>query len=242
MNTNQRWIDTRHRLCASRSRVGAARRNTVGVVQLEICADHAHGSRSRPGSVRRKFSTGDALDQGRLAEFRTAGEVPAGGGDVDGATRGLYGGSNDLATCDAAGIIEFLAADDAKRRAFADAQGIGPDETAAFIGGLTSVVLLHDTWVTNNGFADNRAMPFQSVLQAGTAVLVDQHGVPRVRCACGNPLSSPQSSQTDRQSVRRIHTPAESGRASAARGKVTDRPTPRSRPRSADASRSGPRV
>ncbi|MBW8821942.1 MAG: hypothetical protein JF598_27975, partial [Streptomyces sp.] len=29
------------------------------------------------------------------------------------------------------------------------------------------------------------------VLQAGTAVLVDARGVPRVRCACGNPLTPP---------------------------------------------------
>jgi len=30
-----------------------------------------------------------------------------------------------------------------------------------------------------------------SVLQAGTAVLVDRYGVPRARCACGNPLTPP---------------------------------------------------
>lgn len=29
------------------------------------------------------------------------------------------------------------------------------------------------------------------MLQTGTAVLVDNHGVPRVRCACGNPLTPP---------------------------------------------------
>jgi hypothetical protein len=31
------------------------------------------------------------------------------------------------------------------------------------------------------------------VLQAGTAVLVDNYGVPRARCACGNPLLPPRS-------------------------------------------------
>jgi hypothetical protein len=33
------------------------------------------------------------------------------------------------------------------------------------------------------------ANPINSVLQAGTAVLVDTFGVPRVRCFCGNPLA-----------------------------------------------------
>jgi hypothetical protein len=45
--------------------------------------------------------------------------------------------------------------------------------------------------VTNHGFDDGLAEPFQSVLQAGTAVLVDAVGLPRVRCFCGNPLQGP---------------------------------------------------
>ncbi|MFF7749349.1 DUF6777 domain-containing protein [Streptomyces sp. NPDC007971] len=47
-----------------------------------------------------------------------------------------------------------------------------------------------DTRVTNHG-CDGGATSFQSVLQAGTAVLVDAHGVPRARCICGNPLTPP---------------------------------------------------
>jgi hypothetical protein len=34
------------------------------------------------------------------------------------------------------------------------------------------------------------------VLQAGTAVLVDDRGVPRARCACGNPLTPPEAVQS----------------------------------------------
>jgi hypothetical protein len=45
--------------------------------------------------------------------------------------------------------------------------------------------------VTNHGFADGTATPRQSVLQAGTSVMVDRYGVPRVRCSCGNPLTEP---------------------------------------------------
>jgi DNA-binding MarR family transcriptional regulator len=59
--------------------------------------------------------------------------------------------------------------------------------------GLTSVVLRADTQVTDHGFRDGRATSFQSVLQRGTAVLVDNLGVPRVRCKCGNPLTPPKA-------------------------------------------------
>jgi len=45
--------------------------------------------------------------------------------------------------------------------------------------------------VTNHGFANGRATTLQSVLQAGTAVLVDPSGNPVVRCRCGNPLQPP---------------------------------------------------
>ena len=48
-----------------------------------------------------------------------------------------------------------------------------------------------DTRVTNHGFVNGTANPIQEVLQAGTAVLVDKFGVPRLRCYCGNPLTPP---------------------------------------------------
>jgi hypothetical protein len=40
------------------------------------------------------------------------------------------------------------------------------------------VILQRDTRVTNHGFRNGRATPTQSILQAGTAVLVDEYGVP----------------------------------------------------------------
>ena len=70
-------------------------------------------------------------------------------------------------------------------------QGIDVDEIEDFIDDLTPVRLRYDTRVTNHGFTDGRANAFQSVLEAGTAVLVDDRGVPRVKCNCGNPLVEP---------------------------------------------------
>jgi hypothetical protein len=88
-------------------------------------------------------------------------------------------------------MADHLAEHPAEAAAFADAQGISVDRIDAHLAALTPVVLRFDTAVTNHGFADGRAVPYQSVLQAGTAVLVDDSGVPQVRCLCGNPLEPP---------------------------------------------------
>lgn len=110
---------------------------------------------------------------------------------VSGAAPGLYGGVPSAPSCDVERQVGLLTADDAKARAFAQAAGIGPAGIAPWLRGLTPVVLRADTRVTGHGYRDGSATPFQAVLQAGTAVLVDQYGAPRVRCACGNPLRSP---------------------------------------------------
>lgn len=101
---------------------------------------------------------------------------------------GLYGGSGSDHLCDPELIGDFLARDSTKAAAWASAAGIAVDEIDEFLDTLTPVRLLADTWVTNHGYRDGRATPRQSILQAGTMVLVDEYGVPRVRCKCGNPL------------------------------------------------------
>ncbi len=119
---------------------------------------------------------------------------------------GLYGGSGSDHLCDPKLIAEFLAQSPAKAAAWADAAGIDVDAIDAFLDGLTPVHLQADTWVTNHGFRDGAATPRQSVLQAGTMVLVDEFGLPRVRCKCGNPLQAPQIPD-DRSSVTIIGEP-----------------------------------
>ncbi|MEU9160515.1 DUF6777 domain-containing protein [Streptomyces sp. NPDC048424] len=110
---------------------------------------------------------------------------------INAATPGLYGGTQRLGSCDVEQQVRFLTTDNAKARAFAQAADIEQASIPEFLRGLTPVVLRADTRVTNHAFRDGRADGFQSVLQAGTAVLVDEHGMPRVRCGCGNPLASP---------------------------------------------------
>ncbi|WP_068279579.1 LCCL domain-containing protein [Aldersonia kunmingensis] len=105
---------------------------------------------------------------------------------VSGGRTGLYGGSLQLSVCDKARLIGFLEENPGQRAAFAEVLGI--TDVAGYVTGLTVVILGSDTRVTNHGYDNGRPTPIQSVLQAGTAVLVDEYGVPRVRCACGNPL------------------------------------------------------
>ncbi|WP_307704836.1 DUF6777 domain-containing protein [Streptomyces sp. V1I6] len=110
---------------------------------------------------------------------------------VEGSAPGLYGGNRKSASCDVEKQITALGADPAKNRAFAQVHRIEPSRVPDFLRSLTPVQLRMDTRVTNHGFKDGGPRAYQAVLQAGTAVLVDDRGVPRVRCACGNPLLPP---------------------------------------------------
>ena len=104
---------------------------------------------------------------------------------------GLYGGTRDDTQCSRAQMIDFLEDEEGKAQAWAEVQGIEVTNLRGYIQALTPLVLTEDTRVTNHGFADGEASARQAVLQAGTAVLVDDRGVPRARCACGNPLVEP---------------------------------------------------
>ncbi|MFE0425117.1 DUF6777 domain-containing protein [Streptomyces sp. NPDC058953] len=112
---------------------------------------------------------------------------------MSGATPGLYGGTRSVGSCDVERQLTLLRADDAKAGAFADGADVSRGRLPAFLRGLTPVVLRADTRVSGHGYrAGGGAVPArQLVLQAGTAVLVDRYGVPRVRCASGTPLSPP---------------------------------------------------
>ncbi|QDY80692.1 hypothetical protein FQU76_01845 [Streptomyces qinzhouensis] len=112
---------------------------------------------------------------------------------VSGATPGLYGGTQQRSSCDVEKQIGYLSADQAKNKAFAGVLGLAPGAVPDYLRALTPVQLRIDTRVTNHGWRDGASTAYQAVLQAGTAVLVDAWGMPRVRCACGNPLTPPQA-------------------------------------------------
>ncbi|OKJ21675.1 hypothetical protein AMK21_09565 [Streptomyces sp. CB00316] len=110
---------------------------------------------------------------------------------VSGAVPGLYGGVRSEASCDVERQARLLTADQDKARAFAEKAGIDAVQVPGYLRSLTPVTLRADTQVTNHGYSAGSVTAFQAVLQAGTAVLVDSRGLPRVRCVCGNPLERP---------------------------------------------------
>ncbi len=104
---------------------------------------------------------------------------------------GLYGGTRNYASCDKPQLVTFLEQNPAKASAWATTLGIQTTQISQYVSGLTDVILRTDTRVTNHGYVNGVADPIQSVLEAGTAVLVDQYGRPVVKCYCGNPLTPP---------------------------------------------------
>jgi hypothetical protein len=110
---------------------------------------------------------------------------------------GLYGGTLDEEACDVDQLAGFLAVEEDKAEAWADVLKIDVADIDRYIEGLTPVNLGADTRVINHGFADGEATPRESVLQRGSAVLVDDRGVPRVACYCGNPLLEPSVSDSE---------------------------------------------
>jgi hypothetical protein len=106
---------------------------------------------------------------------------------------GPFGGTGSDLVCDRELLISSLRARPERLRAWADTLGIPPTSAAVarYVRRLRTVTLVQDTRVTNHSFSGGRVVAFQSVLQAGTAVLVDQDGKPVARCRCGNPLAAP---------------------------------------------------
>ncbi len=120
-------------------------------------------------------------DTGAMAVRTANGDLP-----------GLYGGTADVTTCDATLLIDYLAQNPEKGQAWSSVHRIKPDQIPAYVNELTPVLLRTDTRVTDHGYIDvAQALPRQAVLQAGTAVLVDKYGSPRVRCISGSPLVDP---------------------------------------------------
>jgi Domain of unknown function (DUF6777) len=119
------------------------------------------------------------------------GVTPPPGGAVAGDTPGLYGGTRGNASCDREKMLAYLRQHPDKAAAWAEVLGIKPEAMAEYVATLTPVILRVDTYVTNHGFAGGRATAYPAVLQAGTAVLVDERGMPVVKCYCGNPLTAP---------------------------------------------------
>lgn len=133
-------------------------------------------------------------------------DAPAGAVVIEappGSTPALYGGTNNQSACDSQALVTDLQSHPDAASAWvatlnADhslywtgGSQVLVDQIAQYVAELTAVRLRSDTRITDHGLVSGRTTPFQAVLQAGTAVLVDALGVPRARCASGNPLTPP---------------------------------------------------
>jgi Domain of unknown function (DUF6777) len=170
------------------------------VIAVAGCGDEAKPKGVQGGSevtAEPVSSTGDnpftdavGKDEGDVKPPRAA--VSSGGpSSYSGGLPGLYGGTRNYATCNPEKMVDFLEHDPSKARAWADVLEISTTEIRSYVDDLTPVTLRTDTRVTNHGFVGGRANAIQSVLQAGTAVLVNRYGEPVVKCYCGNPLRPP---------------------------------------------------
>ncbi|WP_095046320.1 PASTA domain-containing protein, partial [Streptomyces sp. WM6386] len=127
---------------------------------------------------------------------------PVRGSLQQGDTPGLYGGSKQPTVCDVDKLEQFLTdpRNDQKAQAWARALKISTDRIPDYLDRLTPVLLRHDTLVKNHDYKKGKAVPYDSLLQAGIAILVDAQGQPSVKCSCGNPLR-PFAGDTSRISV-----------------------------------------
>lgn len=128
---------------------------------------------------------------------------------LPGDREGLYGGRvNNTAPSPGVGVFDrdqmigFFSGHAPQAGAFVESLNSDPSrywsggrqltisDIPAYLRELTPVVLRLDTRVTDHGFDSGSTTAVQAVLQAGTALLVDAHGVPRVRGLSGSPLTA----------------------------------------------------
>ncbi|MGH3569544.1 MAG: DUF6777 domain-containing protein [Pseudonocardia sp.] len=118
-------------------------------------------------------------------------DIPSGrtpSGDVE----GLYLDTRGTAGCNRAQLQNVLQENAPLTGAWAAPLGIGPSDVPGFVAALTPVRLRADTRITAHEYSGGRAEPYPATLQAGTAVLADDRGMPRVRCADAAPLAVAQ--------------------------------------------------
>jgi hypothetical protein len=112
---------------------------------------------------------------------------------------GPFGGSGSDFVCHREKLIRYLLAEPERMRAWAKVLTIPAtaEAVARYIRSLRPATLTSPTRVTNHSYVEGRAVEFQAILAAGTAVLVDAKGAIRARCRCGNPLLDPQPTTSE---------------------------------------------
>ncbi|MET7936990.1 DUF6777 domain-containing protein [Streptomyces sp. NPDC005322] len=128
------------------------------------------------------FTESVGHDQKRLVS-------PSNGGRTFlGNTPGLYAGAPNRHPCDRQALIHALQSDNKRGAAWSRVQHLpSPDAIPDYVHRLSGVVLRSDTYAKTYGYRGG-VKPVPAVLQAGTAVFVNQRGAPVVKCDSGNPI------------------------------------------------------
>ncbi len=116
------------------------------------------------------------------------------GGQVeenDGVCPGVHGGTEGRAACDVDAYVNHVAGDATKTSVLASFFGLADAQLEEALRSLTPVQVAADTWVVDHDFVNGGLERVGGLLQAGSAVLVDARGSPRVRCVSGSPLAPP---------------------------------------------------
>lgn len=117
-------------------------------------------------------------------------------GSQPGNTDALYTANINTAPCDQAALIAQLQANPVAAAAWTEVAGVNAADLSGYFNGLTAFYLRTDTAVTNHDYLTGEVVSYPAVLQAGTAVMVNQFGQPVVKCNCGNPLLPPPANLT----------------------------------------------
>jgi hypothetical protein len=159
-------------------------------------------------------SAGATGEDAFTPDFRAGPNGPSGGsslpagvvdvGAVSGATEGVYRATKGGSPCDRDGLSAFFTQNPSIANlwvravagdpvlAMTDAfKSVSATTLPGYLAGLTPVLLRADTRVTAFSLTAGTVTARQAVLQAGTAVLIDERGLPRLRCAGGSPLANP---------------------------------------------------
>ena len=149
-------------------------------------------SSDRPGSNTFTSSVAQAAATSRLpGTFPSPGaRAPS---QLSGALEDLYAATRGTSGCDASRLGTLLKSNPSKARSWAAASRIAAADIGGYLDALTPAFTRLDIRVTDYGLMPDGPVGRQAVMQAGTAVLLDRMGIPRVRCISGNPLGPPRS-------------------------------------------------
>jgi hypothetical protein len=180
-----------------------------------------------------------------------------GGGAVEGELAQAGSGG----ACDTKKFVAELQKRPDAYKEWARVLGLKPDQVPAYVDSLDTVVLTKDTKVTNHGIHNGKAYARQSVLTAGTAVMVDKNpgdgprastttssappptgpagGIIVTRCKCGNPLLPPGDPSKPVVTAPDTEAPGTSEPGTTTRGATTRGTTPGSSAGRSTTTRSG---